>query len=90
MHYVYVIKSSKDGKLYAGCTEDLRKRFNEHNKGKVLSTKGRGPFEIIYFEGSLSGEDAFVREKYLKSGMGKRYLKNRFKRFLTRTSSLRE
>ena len=85
MQYVYVLRSTKDGKWYTGCTNNLRKRFNEHNKGKVLSTKGRGPFEIIYFEGSLSGEDAFVREKYLKSGMGKRYLKNRLKRFLSLT-----
>ena len=60
-----------------------RKRFSEHNDGKVPSTKGRGPFELIYFEASLNGEDAFAREKYLKSGMGKRYLKNRLKFFLS-------
>ena len=85
MQYVYVLRSTKDGKWYTGCTNNLRKRFDEHNKGKVMSTKGRGPFEIIYFEGSLSDEDTFVREKYLKSGMGKRYLKNRLKRFLSLT-----
>lgn len=85
MHYVYVINSTKDKKMYTGCTEDLRKRFSEHNNGNVPSTKGRGPFELIYYEASLSGEDAFAREKYLKSGMGKRYLKNRLKRFLSLT-----
>ena len=85
MQYVYVLQSKKDGKWYTGCTDDLRKRFNEHNKGQVLSTKGRGPFEIIYVEGSLNSGDAFAREKYLKSGMGKRYLKNRLKRFLSLT-----
>jgi len=85
MHYVYVIKSSKDGKLYTGCTEDLRKRFNLHNAGKVSSTKGRGHFELIYYEASLNREDAYTREKYLKTGMGKRYLKNRLKRFLSLT-----
>ncbi|MBU0682957.1 MAG: GIY-YIG nuclease family protein [Candidatus Omnitrophota bacterium] len=90
MHYVYVLRSTKDGKWYTGCTDDLRKRFNEHNKGHVLSTKGRGPFEIIYFEGSLNSNDAFAREKYLKSGMGKRYLRNRLKRLLSRTASLRD
>jgi putative endonuclease len=82
MHYVYVLKSLKDGKWYTGCAGDLRKRFSEHNDGKVNSTKGRGPFELIYYEASLDREDAFAREKYLKSGMGKRYLKNRLKRFL--------
>lgn len=85
MHYVYVIKSSKDGKLYTGCTEDLRKRILEHNNGKVISTKERGPFIMIYYEASLDKVDAFAREKYLKTGMGKRYLKNRLKRFLSLT-----
>ncbi len=71
MHYVYVLKSIKDKKMYTGCTEDLRKRFREHNIGKVNSTKGRGPFELIYYEASSDKTDAFAREKYLKSGMGK-------------------
>ena len=84
MQYVYILRSTKDGKWYTGCTEDLRKRFSDHNDGKVPSTKGRGPFELIYYEASLSAEDAFAREKYLKSRMGKRYLKNRLKRFLSR------
>ncbi len=84
MQYVYVLRSNKDGKWYTGCTDNLQKRFSEHNDGKVDSTKGRGPFELIYCEASLSSEDAFAREKYLKSGMGKRYLKNRLKRFLSR------
>lgn len=85
MQYVYVLRSTKDGKLHTGCTENLRKRFSEHNDGKVSSTKGRGPFELVYYEASLCSEYAFAREKYLKSGMEKRYLKNRLKRFLSLT-----
>ena len=85
MVYTYVIRSKKDNKFYTGATNDLRKRFNEHNEGKVASTKNRGPFELIYFEGCLSKEDAFAREIYLKTGMGKRYIKNRLKRFLSLT-----
>jgi len=85
MHYVYVLKSKKDGKWYTGCTGNIRKRFNEHNEGKVISTKGRGPFDLIYYEASLDEKDAFQREQYLKSGMGKRYLRNRLKRFLSLT-----
>lgn len=83
MIYTYVIASKKDGKWYTGATSDLRKRFKEHSEEKVVSTKGRGPFEIIYYEACLNREDAFAREKYLKSGMGKRYLRNRLKRFLS-------
>jgi putative endonuclease len=82
MYYVYVLKSKKDKKLYTGCTNDLQKRFNEHNKNTVLSTKGRAPFVLIYYEACINQQDSYSREKYLKTGMGKRYLKNRLKRFL--------
>ena len=85
MHYTYVIKSRRDKKWYTGCCGDLRKRFSDHNNNKVNSTKGRCPFDLIYYEGCLNQQDAYAREKYLKSGMGKRYLKNRLKRFLSLT-----
>ena len=82
MFYTYVLKSKKDGKFYTGYTEDLRKRFKEHNDGKSLYTKGRGPFEIVYYEACLNEGDARKREMYLKTGRGKSYLKQRLKRFL--------
>jgi putative endonuclease len=85
MFYTYVIRSVTDSKLYTGFTGDLRKRFNDHNAGKVPSTKNRGPFELIYYEACLNQQDATAREKYLKTGIGKRYLKNRLKRFLSLT-----
>lgn len=72
----------KDKKWYTGFTNNLRKRFEEHNSSKAPSTKNRGPFKLIYYEACLDEQDARSREKYLKSGMGKRYLKNRLKRFL--------
>ena len=77
--------SNKDKQWYTGCTLDLRKRFREHNDSKVESTKSRGPFELIYCEVCKNKTDAFLREKYLKTGMGKRYVKNRLKRFLALT-----
>ena len=85
MFYIYVMRSKKDGKWYTGFAQNLRKRFKEHNENKVFSTKGRGPFELIYYEASINEQDARIREKYLKSGFGKRYLKNRLKRFLSPT-----
>jgi putative endonuclease len=84
MYYTYVLQSKKDKRWYTGCTDDLRKRFKKHNNGEVPATKGRGPFELIYYEACFNKGDAFAREKYLKSGPGKRYLKNRLKRFLSR------
>ncbi|OGI76035.1 excinuclease ABC subunit C [Candidatus Nomurabacteria bacterium RIFCSPHIGHO2_02_FULL_36_29] len=76
-YYTYILKSKKDGKIYTGYTKDLRKRLNQHNKGLSLYTKGRGPFELIYYEACLLEDKARSRELFLKSGMGKRYLKNR-------------
>ena len=82
--YVYVIESLKNKFWYTGCTNNLIKRLKEHNDGKVYATKSKGPFILIYYEVSLNKYDAFAREKYLKSGMGKRYLKNRLKYYYER------
>jgi len=84
MVYIYVLQN-KDKKWYTGYTGDLRKRFSEHNNQKSKYTRWRGPYQLIYYEACLDDEDAKSREKYLKSGMGKRYLKNRLKRFLSLT-----
>lgn len=82
MIYTYVLRSKKDGRWYTGFSHDLVARFKNHNNGEVSSTKGRGPFELMYYEACGNEKDAVSREKYLKSGMGKRYLKNRLKNFL--------
>ena len=85
MFYTYIIKSQKSNKWYTGNTNDLRKRFKQHKEGKSTWTKGRGPWDLIYYEACLNEEDARSREEYLKTGIGKRYLKNRLKRFLSLT-----
>ncbi|MBM3251704.1 MAG: GIY-YIG nuclease family protein [Candidatus Omnitrophica bacterium] len=82
MYYVYLLQSKKDRLFYTGFTTDLNRRVNEHNSECQFSTKDRGPFELIYYEWCLSKEDAIAREKYLKSGQGKRYLRNRLKTYL--------
>ena len=89
MYYTYVIRSLKDGKLYTGVMLNLRERFKLHSSNKVVATKGRGPFELIYYEACPNKKDAFMREIYLKSGMGKRYLKNRLKRSLLLTEQVK-
>jgi putative endonuclease len=50
MFYVYILRSKKSGRLYTGHTRDIDKRLAEHNSGLSKSTKGRGPFELIYKE----------------------------------------
>lgn len=77
MYYTYVLRSKKDNKLYIGFTEDLKKRFIEHNKGYVDSTSCRRPFELVYYEACLDKDKAVKREKYFKTGFGRRFLKSR-------------
>ena len=81
-YYVYVLRSKLDGKFYTVFTYDLEKRLQDHNSGKVNSTKTRVPFEIVYYEVSYCIDDATHREKYLKSTYGKRFIKNRIKKYL--------
>jgi putative endonuclease len=76
MHYVYILRSEKDNGLYIGCTNDLKRRFAEHNDQKSLSTKNRAPFVLIHYEAFLLNSDARAREKYLKSGYGRQQLKS--------------
>lgn len=83
MYYIYVLISSKDGNMYTGYTNNLKRRFEEHQKGLVQSTKRRLPMELVYFEGCLNQQDATNREKYLKTTYGKRYIRNRIKNYLT-------
>lgn len=82
-YYTYVLKSEKSRKFYTGTTNNLKQRLEQHNKGLVTSTKHKRPLKLVYFEACSNSKDAYHREKYLKSGIGKRYLRNRLKEGLT-------
>ena len=82
MYYTYVLLSEKDHNFYVGYTNDLKKRFPKHQQGLVTSTVHRRPIKLIYYEACLDEKDAIKREKYLKSGYGRRYLKNRLETYL--------
>ena len=66
MYYVYLLRSKKYNKIYIGSTNDLRRRFNEHNKGMETSTKKYKPWQLAYYEAYQSEKDARDREKKLK------------------------
>jgi putative endonuclease len=83
MKYSYVLLSDRDGKFYIGSTGDLRERLQQHNKGQVRSTAYRRPLRLIYYESCLCAADARLRERYLKTGRGGRYLKQRLASWLT-------
>jgi predicted GIY-YIG superfamily endonuclease len=81
MYYVYVLKSSQDGELYIGSTNDLKKRMEEHNARKVQSTQHRAPFTLKYYEAYQDEYDARKRESKLKKrGNAKTWLIKRISR----------
>jgi putative endonuclease len=83
MYYVYVVRSLAEGELYIGCTIDLENRIRSHASGSVESTRKRLPLELIYYEAYNHRDDAFRREKYLKTTHGHRYIKHILRSYFT-------
>ncbi len=81
MYYVYILQSQKNKSLYIGYTSDLKKRFREHNNGKSLATKPFRPYKLIFYEAFINRTDAKNREEYLKSGYGRKTIKNVLKKY---------
>ena len=83
-HYVYLLISRRDNSWYIGRTDrHPDKRLEEHNAGASASTDSKKPFDLVYYEMYTNVSDAFGREKFLKSGSGRRYLKKQLSHFLT-------
>jgi len=80
MWYVYILKSEKTGRYYIGHTADLKKRLNQHNSGKTKSLKAYLPLALIYSEKTPNRQDAYLRERQIKSYKGgeafKRLIRN--------------
>jgi len=81
MHYVYFLKRS-DNKIYKGMTADLKRRIQEHNRGKVKSTKNIRPLILIGYEAYVLKSDAERRERFLKTTEGRRLLKQQYRDIL--------
>ena len=75
MFYVYSIQSLSRNYIYVGLTDNVDRRFNEHQSGKNRTTKPYRPFKIVLIENFVTRPQAKIREKYLKSGVGKEFLK---------------
>ncbi len=82
-YYVYALRSLKDYKFYLGFTSDLKRRLQEHNRGKNVSTAQRLPLELIFYEAFLNKKDALRREEYFKTTKGKTTLKQMLKEYLS-------
>jgi putative endonuclease len=83
MKYSYVLLSDRDGRFYVGSTGDLRQRLREHNACRVHSMAYRRPMRLVYYEACWNLRDARCRERYLKSGRGGRFLKQRLASWLS-------
>ncbi len=80
MYYTYVlagIDKLNNKHFYIGSTSDLRKRFEEHQKNKVKTTKSLHKLKLVYYEGCLNKTDSRKRELQLKTGFGRNYIKKR-------------
>ena len=80
MYYVYVIRSLKDGRFYVGISSDVSRRLAEHNRGKTFSTRAYKPWLLVFTETFPNRIKAREREKYLKGGSGKEYIKRYWSR----------
>ena len=83
VHYVYILRSLRDGNLYTGYTTDLRQRVATHTAGNAPSTRDRRPLQLICYEAHLLPNDAKARELFLKSGSGKRYIRKQMTHYFS-------
>ena len=88
MFYVYVLYSPKIDKFYTGFTNDLKRRVSEHKSDKTQTTSRMADFMLVYYEASNNKEDAQSREKQLKTGFGRGYLRKRLKIFLDQNKNM--
>ena len=85
MFYVYMLRSGKTRSLYIGVTNDLKRRFSEHNSERASRefTQRNKPWKLVYYEAYLNELDAHEREAALKNyGAGLGQLRRRIKRSL--------
>ena len=76
MFWVYVLKSEKDGRLYKGLSQNIEKRLLQHNIGANRSTKGFRPWFLVFKKSFETRIEARDYERFLKSGIGREFLKN--------------
>ncbi len=82
-YYVYLLENQNDKSWYIGKTSDLKRRLKEHQtKSGGRTTSLKNNWKLIYFEGYINRKDATGRERFLKSGSGRRFLKKQLRNYL--------
>ena len=75
MFTTYVLRSVSTGRFYIGSTRDIARRFLEHQTGIARYTRNRGPWQLVHEEQFETRPEAVRRERFLKSGQGREWLK---------------
>ena len=76
-YYSYVLRSTKNGLLYKGSTQNLEIRLQTHNSGKVKFTSKNIPWELVTSEEFSTRSEAVKREKWYKSGVGRDWINSK-------------
>jgi putative endonuclease len=76
--FVYVLWSEKLRKRYVGSTEDVAERLRDHNSGRTPFTRRGVPWTLIHSEAFETLVEARRRERFLKSGVGRKWLDEQF------------
>lgn len=93
MYYTYLLENTEGKSWYIGYTSDLKKRLFQHQNGSGAQTTKRkrsrvdsnlyaSDWKLIYYEAYLNKKDAEGRERFLKSGSGRKYLKKQLNNYL--------
>lgn len=86
MYYTYILQSKKNKSLYIGYSTNWKNRLKQHNSGKSAATKPYTPYKLIYYEAFFNRKDAKSREKYLKSGWGRKSIRKLLKNYLEKSA----
>ncbi len=81
MHYFYVLRFRKNGKLYYGFSSNLKKRVRDHKSSKSDFTAKNGKFDLIFYEAYINEKDARNAERYFKTGHGREVLRKKLKEY---------
>jgi putative endonuclease len=83
MYYVYLIENQNDKSWYIGYSSNLKRRIRDHQNGNGCRTTSlKNNWKLIYYEAYINKKDAIGREKFLKSGGGRRFLGKQLKNYL--------
>jgi putative endonuclease len=78
MHYLYILLNETKTRTYTGVADDVEKRLNQHNAGRVKSSSQYRPYKVIHTESFQTLKEARQKETFYKSATGRRRIKEMF------------